>query len=117
MKVKAKVKAEELVEFIYTMHQQNNNEKNDFDKAFKFGIECAVEEIAKSEEPTKAIQYQIGIEYLWQIIDDIDTVSDIAKENDVVYRNMVEKLQKKRWNTGITTDGYKLDFTKMKLPK
>jgi len=57
------------------------------------------------------------IEYLWQIIDDIDTVSDIAKENDVVYRNMVEKLQKKRWNTGITTDGYKLDFTKMKLPK
>ncbi len=57
------------------------------------------------------------IEYLWQIIDDIDTVSDIAKENDVVFRNMVEKLQKKRWDTGITTDGYKLDFTKMKLPK
>ena len=57
------------------------------------------------------------IEYLWQIIDDIDTASDIAKSNDVVYRNMVEKLQKKRWNTGITTDGYKLDFTKMKAPK
>jgi basic membrane lipoprotein Med (substrate-binding protein (PBP1-ABC) superfamily) len=50
------------------------------------------------------------IEYLWQIIDDIDTLSDIAKENDVVYRNMVEKLQKKRWNTGITTDGYKLKY-------
>ncbi len=57
------------------------------------------------------------IEYLWQIIDDIDTTSDIAKSNDVAYRDMVEKLQKKRWDTGITTDGYKLDFTKMKLPK
>ena len=57
------------------------------------------------------------IEYLWQIIDDIDTASDMAKSNDVAYRNMVEKLQEKRWNTGITTDGYKLDFTKMKAPK
>jgi len=57
------------------------------------------------------------IEYLWQIIDNIDTVSDMAKSNDVAYRNMVEKLQKKRWNTGITTDGYKLDLTKMKVPK
>ena len=57
------------------------------------------------------------IEYLWQIIDDIDTASDIAKSNYVAYRNMVEKLQKKRWNTGITTDGYKLDYTNMKVPK
>ena len=56
------------------------------------------------------------IEYLWQIIDDIDTVSDIAKGNDIAYRGMVEELQKKRWNTGITNDGYKLDLTKMKVP-
>jgi basic membrane lipoprotein Med (substrate-binding protein (PBP1-ABC) superfamily) len=54
---------------------------------------------------------------LWQIIDDIDTASDMAKSNDVAYRNMVEKLQKKRWNTKITTDGYKLDLTKMEVPK
>ena len=57
------------------------------------------------------------IEYLWQIIDDIDTASDMAKGNDVAYRNMVEKLQKKRWDTKITTDGYKLDLTKMEVPK
>lgn len=56
------------------------------------------------------------IEYLWQIIDDIDTASDLAKGNDVAYRKMVDKLQKKRWKTGITTNGYKLDFTKMKAP-
>ena len=57
------------------------------------------------------------IEYLWQIIDDIDTASDIAKSNDISYRNMVEKLQKKRWNTKITTNGYKLDLTKMEVPE
>jgi hypothetical protein len=57
------------------------------------------------------------IEYLWQIIDDIDTASDMAKSNNVVFRNIVEKLQKKRCNTGITTDGYKLDLTKMEVPK
>ena len=57
------------------------------------------------------------IKYLWQIIDDIDTASDIAKSDDALYRGMVEKLQKKRWNTGITTDGQTLDFSKMKNPE
>ena len=56
------------------------------------------------------------IEYLWQIIDDIDTASDMAKSNNIAYRNMVEQLQKKRWNTGITTDGYNLDLTEMMVP-
>jgi len=48
------------------------------------------------------------IEFLWQIIDDIDTASDWAKSNDVAYRKAVEKIQKRRWETGITTDGYTL---------
>ena len=45
---------------------------------------------------------------LWDIIDEIDTTSDIAKENDEWYRKRVEHLQKRRWETGITTDGYNL---------
>ena len=48
------------------------------------------------------------IEKLWQIIDDIDTASDMAKGNDKWYRERVEALQKLRWDTGITTDGYEL---------
>jgi hypothetical protein len=36
---------EEWVEYINTMHLQNNTEKEDFDKAFRFGIESAVEEM------------------------------------------------------------------------
>ena len=49
-----------------------------------------------------------ALEALWDILDDIDTASDMAKENDAWYRKRVEALQKKRWDTTITTDGYKL---------
>ena len=49
-----------------------------------------------------------ALEMLWDILDDIDTASDMAKENDAWYRKRVEALQKKRWDTTITTDGYKL---------
>jgi hypothetical protein len=49
-----------------------------------------------------------ALQTLWDILDDIDTASDMAKENDAWYRKRVEALQKKRWDTTITTDGYKL---------
>ena len=49
-----------------------------------------------------------ALETPWDILDDIDTASDMAKENDAWYRKRVEALQKKRWDTMITTDGYKL---------
>lgn len=48
------------------------------------------------------------IEQLWEIIDDIDTYSDMCKVDDVAYRQLVENRQKDRWQTGITTDGYGL---------
>lgn len=50
------------------------------------------------------------IEFLWQIIDDIDTYGDMAKSDDKAFRAMVERRQKDRWKTGITTDGYTLDI-------
>lgn len=51
------------------------------------------------------------IEFLWQIIDDIDTAGDLAKSDNLVFRQIVEKQQKRRWETGITSDGYTLDFS------
>lgn len=42
--------------------------------------------------------YEEIIYKLWRIIDDIDTVSDIAKGNDSWYRHRVEELQRKRWD-------------------
>ncbi len=48
------------------------------------------------------------IEHLWSILDDIDSQSDACKSNDKAYRERVEKLQKLRWETGITSDGFKV---------
>jgi len=50
------------------------------------------------------------VEYLFQIIDDIDTAGDIAKSDDKAFRRLVEQYQKKRWETGIDCDGYTLDL-------
>lgn len=56
------------------------------------------------------------IEFLFQIIDDIDTASDMAKSNLEAYQKRVNNLQKRRWETGITSDGYTLDFSNMVVP-
>ncbi len=61
--------------------------------------------LAQPEQEPVAI-----IEQLWAIIDDIDTYGDIAKSDDKLYRSMVERRQKERWGTGITTDGYTLNI-------
>lgn len=50
------------------------------------------------------------IEALWDIIDDIDSYGDMAKADDKLFRSLVEKRQKDRWETGITTDGYVLNM-------
>ena len=51
------------------------------------------------------------INTLWSIIDDIDTYSDMAKEDNKLFRKLVESRQKDRWKLPITTDGYKLKIT------
>lgn len=48
------------------------------------------------------------VNVLWDLLDDIDTASDIVKGNDQAYRNLVERIQKKRWDTGVVTDGYRI---------
>ena len=55
------------------------------------------------------------IEQLWDIIDDIDTYGDMAKADDALYRGLVDRRQKDRWKTGITTDGYTLNFPEAAL--
>lgn len=48
-------------------------------------------------------------QFLWSLLDDIDTVSDIAKSNDKVYRAAVERIQRRRFEVG-STDGYIVTF-------
>lgn len=55
---------------------------------------------------------------LWDLLDDIDTVSDLVlndadtqreeNNNNEIYRKSVEKIIKKRWYLGIESDGYDL---------
>jgi len=45
---------------------------------------------------------------LWDIIDDIDSYGDMAKDDDKLFRGLVERKQKERWDLPITTDGYGL---------
>jgi len=51
-----------------------------------------------------------ALEKLWNIIDDIDTYGDMAKSDDKLYRSLVERRQRQRFEqTGISTDGYELN--------
>jgi hypothetical protein len=75
-------------------------------------LDCNVEEYITIPDEVKPL-----VEFLWQIIDDIDTYGDWAKDNDKAYRAAVEKRQKDRWNTGITTDGLGLNFENIKATK
>lgn len=34
---------------------------------------------------------------LWKLLDNIDTASDIAKDNTTLYIGMVNSIQKQRW--------------------
>lgn len=53
------------------------------------------------------------IEFLYGLLDDIDTIGDIAKGNDKLYRNMVEEVQKRKSETGIESDGYTLTIPEL----
>lgn len=60
------------------------------------------------QSPNRESTFLWMIEVLWGILDDIDTVSDEVEGDNAAYRARVEKLQSKRWETGITTDGQTL---------
>ncbi len=52
------------------------------------------------------VEWRSLVEKLWNLLDDIDTLDDAARDNDVWYRKQAYIIQKKRWETGITTNGY-----------
>lgn len=58
-------------------------------------------------EVTDVGRLRADVEFLWQLLDDIDTASDMAKDNDEWYRARVEIIQGKR-HQRITSDGYSL---------
>lgn len=65
----------------------------------------------RCQEPARAMTLVGAVKFLFGLLDDIDTMGDMAKSDDAGYRRGVERLQKRRWETGITTDGYELDLS------
>jgi hypothetical protein len=47
------------------------------------------------------------IKLLWSLLDDIDTIDDIAKGSNEVYRELVNGIPEKRFQVA-TSDGYKI---------
>ena len=49
-----------------------------------------------------------AVAFLWGVLDDIDSLNDMAKNDDKLYRQASALFQSYRWRTGIVTDGYGL---------
>lgn len=49
-------------------------------------------------------------QYLYQLLDDIDTAGDMAKSNDAAYREIVEGIQRKKGAVLAECDGYTVIF-------
>jgi len=48
-------------------------------------------------------------EFLFGLLDDIDTADDMAKSNETVYREMVRNIHRRRFEVA-STDGYTVTF-------
>jgi hypothetical protein len=62
---------------------------------------------AKLIEIKDVTKLQGMVSDLWGLLDHIDTLDDICKENDSAYRNLVRETHSKRHNV-LKTDGYDL---------
>ena len=58
-----------------------------------------------------AIGFKKIAEDLWQLLDDIDTASDVAKANDVQYRSLVRQIHMKRFEYA-DSDGQTISWRK-----
>ena len=62
----------------------------------------------------KKVDFESVAQLFYRLLDDIDTVDDIAKFDDKGYRKMVRGVLKKRWAAVDVCDGHNLTF---KTPK
>lgn len=83
-------------------HGKGNNDAKPGD----WGHSVAYDDVKNLRNRHEAALGLIGV--LWKLLDDIDTVGDWAKDNDVAFRKNVEKIQVKRWETGVVIDGHRL---------
>jgi hypothetical protein len=61
------------------------------------------------------IDHEKNARFLFDLLDEIDTIGDMAKENLRLYRDMVEKVQRRRFDVA-STDGYTVKFIEQERP-
>lgn len=71
--------------------------------------ELARAEDARMTAATTPSDVQAVADFLFSLLDDIDTASDMAKSDDQAYRAMVHRLHRRRFEVA-TTDGYTVTF-------
>lgn len=71
-----------------------------------YGHSVAFDDVKQLRERFEAMTGLVDA--LWGILDDIDTTSDMVKTDDQAFRKRVEELQRRRWDTGVVTDGYRI---------
>jgi len=60
----------------------------------------------------KVNDYRSIAVFLWQLLDDVDTLTDAVKDNDSAFRQQTARLIKKRFDVG-KSDGHNLWFPKL----
>lgn len=88
-------------------HVKQNHSEEHMEKSI-CGAKSATTDLGKPLNEVNDIErLRADIEFLWNLLDDIDTESDISKYDDKGYRARVEIIQGKR-HIRVTSDGYAL---------
>lgn len=53
---------------------------------------------------------EAAAQFLWKLLDDIDTLDDAARDDDVSFRKNCREIQRRRFEVG-ATDGYTVTFS------
>ncbi len=55
-------------------------------------------------------------EFLFSLLDDIDSVGDVVRTDDKAYREVVERIHKRRYEVA-STDGYSIFWDRRKIAR
>jgi phosphoenolpyruvate synthase/pyruvate phosphate dikinase len=61
-----------------------------------------------TQENAEDVDYKKIAFFLYNLLDDIDTISDIVKDNNVLYRSLVEQMQDHKKHVVQSCDGHTL---------
>jgi hypothetical protein len=76
---------------------------------------AAPSETLPEQPPWTSAEWEWIARFLFDVLDDIDTTSDMAKGDENLFRTMVERLHQRRFQVA-ATDGYRVVFNRLPPP-